>query len=67
MSTLVPEMCWTDPKPSHNMLENHLARDWVLQNTRPSKKLKVFTLGHKKIDSLSNQIDFLTKNLNFPV
>ena len=29
-STLVPEMRWTDPKPTHNMLETHPARDWVL-------------------------------------
>ena len=29
-STLVPEMRWTDPKPTHNMLETHLARGWVL-------------------------------------
>ena len=28
-STLVPEMRWTDPKPTHNMLETHLARGWV--------------------------------------
>ena len=49
------------------MLETHLARGWVLYNTRPSKKLEVFTLGHKKVDSLSNQIDFLTKNVDFLV
>ena len=66
-STLVPEMRWTDPKPTHNMLETHLARGWVLENTRPSKKLEVFTLGHKKVDSLSNQIDLLTKIIDFLV
>ena len=27
-STLVPEMRWTDPKPTHNMLATHPARDW---------------------------------------
>ena len=54
----------TDPQYARNSSGKGLG---TLEHAPLEKQFKVFTLGHKKVDSLSNQIDFLTTNLNFLV
>ena len=53
----------TDPQYARNSFGKGLG---TLEHVS-LERLKVFTLGHTKVDSISNQIDFLTKNLNFLV
>ena len=54
----------TDPQYARNSSGKGMG---TLEHASLEKKLKVFTLDHQKADSLSNQIDFPTKNLNFLV
>ena len=54
----------TDPQYARNSSGKGLG---TLEHPSLEQKLKVFALGHKKVDSLSSQIDFLAKNVNFMV
>ena len=53
----------TDPQHARNSSGERLG---TLEQAS-LERLKIFALGHKKLDSLSNHIDFLTTNIYFLV